>query len=104
MQRPLLRRTLTLRFIALLPLALVTGTSSETLQRARHVRFTTHEGSWLSFDVSRDARWIVMDLLGQLWLLPAAGGVARSEERRVGKECRCRWSADEINNKYECTK
>src|SRR5687768_18098394 len=25
---------------------------------------------------------------------PASGEVARSEERRVGKECRCRWSPD----------
>src|SRR6267143_5621369 len=31
----------------------------------------------------------------QLWVLPVAGGEARrsrSEERRVGKECRSRWS------------
>src|SRR5207248_4713833 len=27
--------------------------------------------------------------------------VARSEERRVGKECRSRWSADDSKKKYE---
>src|ERR1035438_5497969 len=25
---------------------------------------------------------------------PVYGGLARSEERRVGKECRCRWAPD----------
>src|SRR5438132_13269290 len=28
-----------------------------------------------------------------------ASGVPRSEERRVGKECRCRWSADQEKRK-----
>src|SRR3712207_6399497 len=59
----------------------------------RALRFRT--GGGLSFDVLCDRR---MDLGAAeyrgaplAWLSPT-GVVARSEERRVGKECRSRWS------------
>jgi len=36
--------------------------------------------------------WVVRDVKTSLWILLGAVGLVRSEERRVGKECRSRWS------------
>lgn len=42
----------------------------------RIIDFTTDEGTWLSLDVSPDGRTVGFDLLGQIYRLPIAGGVA----------------------------
>src|SRR3989442_15025826 len=41
-------------------------------------------------------------LFTQRGKLPAPPPAARSGERRVGKECRCRWSPDHLKKKEPC--
>lgn len=47
------------------------------LEAERSINIKTDEGSWMSLDVSPDGQTIAFDLLGDLYLLPIAGGKAK---------------------------
>src|SRR4051812_30074704 len=44
--------------------------------KTRDIDFTTSEGTWMSADLSPDRSWIVFDLLGHIYRMPASGGTA----------------------------
>ncbi len=44
--------------------------------KTREVDFVTSEGTWMSPDLSPDGSWIVFDLLGHIYRMPAGGGEA----------------------------
>ena len=46
--------------------------------QTRTIDFTISEGTWMSLDISPDGRWIVFDLLGHIYRVPAEGGTAKS--------------------------
>ncbi len=64
------------------------------LKPARKIEFTTDEGTWISLDVSPDGQRIAFDLLGDLYLLPIAGGEARRITSGMAWDCQPRWSPD----------
>ncbi len=62
----------------------------------REIAFTTDEGTWLSVDISPDGRWVLFDLLGHIYRVPAAGGdaVALTQESGVAVNYHPRYSPD----------
>jgi len=54
------------------------------LAPARHIRFTTLSGTWLSLDVTPDGKRIVFDMLGHLYAMPTSGGTATAITSGMG--------------------
>jgi Tol biopolymer transport system component len=50
----------------------------------RLIDFTTEEGTWMSVDISPDGQWIVFDLLGHVYRVPATGGTAEALTQSSG--------------------
>ena len=64
------------------------------LMPARHVAFTTDEGSWMSVDVSPDGTTLVFDLLGDLYTVPLGGGTATPLTHGMAFDSQPRYSPD----------
>ncbi|MGH7506961.1 MAG: amidohydrolase family protein, partial [Longimicrobiales bacterium] len=64
------------------------------LEPTRSLRYTAHEGSWLSLDVSPDGSTIVFDFLGDLYTLPIDGGSARRLTSGLAFDGQPRFSPD----------
>src|SRR5687768_484927 len=59
-----------------LALQLCISASSASERAYRDVSFTTSEGTWMSLDVSPDGKTVAFDLLNDIYVMPAEGGVA----------------------------
>jgi len=64
------------------------------LEETRAFHLQTDEGSWISLDVSPDGEWIAFDLLGDLYLLPFAGGRAQRITAGMEFDSQPRFSPD----------
>ena len=62
---------------------------------ARHLRFATQRGTWMSLDIARDGRTIVFDLLGDLYAMPASGGQAKQITSGLGFDTQPAFSPDD---------
>lgn len=50
----------------------------------REVSFVTDEGTWMTVDATPDGAWIVFDLLGHIYRVPAEGGAAEALTQESG--------------------
>ena len=60
----------------------------------KDLEFSTNEGTWMSLDVSPDGKNIVFDLLGDIYILPIAGGEAKVLRSGFPYEVQPRFSPD----------
>src|SRR5690554_7971311 len=68
------------------------------LEATHAVKASKHKASSLNYLGMAEKDKIAMQIIqvyDQLALVYASEKVLRSEERRVGKECRCRWSTND---------
>jgi Tol biopolymer transport system component/imidazolonepropionase-like amidohydrolase len=61
---------------------------------ARRVAFDTHEGTWMSVDVSPDGQTLLVDLLGDIYTLPIGGGEAHAISTGPAFDSQPRYSPD----------
>lgn len=61
---------------------------------AETIKFTTNEGTWMSLDVSPDGKWIVFDMLGDIYTLPVEGGTAKRIHGGMSFESQPKFSPD----------
>ncbi len=64
------------------------------LEATRNFTLDTREGTWLSLDVSPDGQQIVFDMLGDLYMLPFAGGEATRLTDGMAFDTQPRFSPD----------
>src|SRR5882762_891951 len=64
------------------------------LKSDRKIEFTTDEGTWLSLDVSPDAKTIVFELLGDIYTLPIEGGQAKLIDGGMAFDSQPKFSPD----------
>lgn len=60
----------------------------------KQVALETDEGTWMSLDVSPDGSQIVFDMLGDIFIMPVAGGEARPIRTGLPYEVQPRFSPD----------
>ena len=58
------------------------------------VAIDTDQGTWMSVDVSPDGKEVVFDLLGDLYVIPIAGGEARALTSGMAWDMQPRYSPD----------
>src|SRR5262245_33272888 len=61
---------------------------------ARKLGFEVSEGTWMSVDVSPDGQTLVIDLLGDIYSLPIAGGAATALTSGPAWDSQPRYSPD----------
>ncbi|GAA0640437.1 amidohydrolase family protein [Brevundimonas lenta] len=61
---------------------------------SRDVSINVTRGTWMSLDVSPDGQTIVFDLLGDIYVMPIAGGEARAIASGVAWDMQPKWSPD----------
>src|SRR6266508_2959050 len=64
------------------------------IKPVRTIDFSTREGTWMSVDVSPDGATLLVDLLGDLYTLPSAGGELQSLTTGMAWDFQARYSPD----------
>lgn len=60
----------------------------------QELKFTTDEGTWMNLDVSPDGKQIVFDMVGDIYIMPIAGGKAKALRTGLPFEIQPRFSPD----------